>query len=142
MSNCRLTWKSGCIGALAAASVALVGCGESERPTTIPVTGRVTLNGQPPGESGKIYFAPIEPAAGYPKRGATGTFKPDGSYRVMSWVVDDGLVPGHYLVRVMPSDPANTKIPERYGEGGTNELEVDVPADQDQFELNFDLVTN
>ena len=66
-----------------------------------------------PGETGKIFFTPTEAAAGYSKRPASGSFNAEGNYRVMSWAPDDGLVPGHYTVSVMPGDQAKTAIPTR-----------------------------
>lgn len=119
----------------------LVGCGGSERPSTIPISGRVTINGQPPGENGRLHFQPIQVAAGYAKRPAGGSFTAEGTYRVMSWEPDDGLVPGHYTVSLMPSDPANTKIPAKYREAATSGLEVDVPIDESQVEYNIDVLS-
>jgi hypothetical protein len=116
------------------------GCGK-ERPATIPISGQVTIDGQPPGGYGKIFFTPTHAASGYSKRPATGTFAPDGSYRVMSWEVDDGLVPGHYTLSVRPLDPAKTRIPDRYQQDTTSGLEVEVPVDQGDVVFNIDIVT-
>jgi hypothetical protein len=123
------------------AAVALGGCGGSDRPTTIPISGRVTINGQPPGERGRLHFTPTQAAEGYSKRPASGTFDLDGSYRVMSWAPDDGLVPGHYTVSLMPGDYNKTSIPNKYHQSGTSGLEVDVPMDQDRIEFNIDVRT-
>lgn len=119
----------------------LGGCGESGRPKTIPISGRVTIDGQPPGESGKMFFTATQVAEGYSNRPASGSFNDDGSYRVMSWEPDDGLVPGHYTVTLMPGDPAATKIPAKYQLSMTSGLEVDVPVDQDNVEFNVPIVT-
>lgn len=126
------------ISALAFAVAWLVGCG-SNRPKTIPISGRVTLDGQAPGEGGKIYFTPTQPADGYSKRPASGTFIADGAFRVMSWEVDDGLVPGHYTVSVIPVNPNQTKIPKKYHQNSTSGLEVDVSVDQRRIEHNIEL---
>ena len=120
----------------------LSGCGSSDRPKTIPVTGHVTVNGQAPGEPGKIFFAPTQAAAGYDKRPASGGFTADGAYRVMSWEPDDGLVPGHYSVTVMPGNPSATKIPQKYLQINSSGLEVDVPVDQGPIEYNIELSAN
>jgi hypothetical protein len=117
------------------------GCGGSDRPKTIPISGRVTVDGQPPGEFGKIYFTPTQPAEGYSKRPASGSFDPEGVYRVMSWAPDDGLVPGHYTVNIQPVDLAKTNIPKRYHNSSTSGLEVDVPVDQSKIEFNIDVRT-
>lgn len=129
------------ISLLTVAIVCFVGCGGTGRPKTIPITGRVTFDGQPPGEYGKLFFTPTQAADGYSKRPASGTFTPEGTYRVMSWEPDDGLVPGHYTVNLMPSNPGATKIPDNYLQSSTSGLEVDVPIDKTQIEYNIDVVT-
>jgi hypothetical protein len=128
------------IAALALAMISLAGCG-TDRPTTIPITGRITIDGQPPGESGRLHFTPVEVAAGYSKRPAGGAFGVDGVYRVMSWEPDDGLVPGTYTVSLMPGDDSTTKIPDRYRQSGTSGLEVEVPVDQKSVEYNIEVKT-
>jgi hypothetical protein len=102
----------------------------------------VTINGRPPGEPGRLHFTPTQAAEGYPKRPAGGAFTADGNYRVMSWAPDDGLVPGHYTVSLMPSDLAKTAIPAKYQQSGTSGLEVDVPVDQDSIEYNIEVRTD
>lgn len=124
---------------LAAALVWLGGCGGNNRPKTIPISGVVTIDGQPPGEFGKIYFTPTLAAEGYVKRPASGSFDQQGVYRVMSWEPDDGLVPGHYIVNVQPVDQAKTKIAKRYHNSSTSGLELDVTVDQGEIEYNIDV---
>jgi hypothetical protein len=116
-----------------------IGCSNGDRPTTIPISGRVTLDGKPPGESGNIYFTVVQPAEGYPRRPANGAFDVDGVYRVMSWKPDDGLVPGSYRVSVVPGDAAKTVFPEKYHRGPTSGLTLEVPADQSSIVYNIEL---
>jgi hypothetical protein len=118
-----------------------VGCYGGNRPKTIPIKGHVTLDGQPPGEVGKLHFTPTEAAEGYDKRPAMGGFDVDGAYTVMSWSPGDGLVPGHYTVNVYPGTMANTRIPKKYHQSGTSGLEVTVPVDQGEIEYNIELST-
>ena len=99
------------------------------------------IDGHAPGEGGKLYFAATKVAEGYPKRPASGTFTADGKYRVMSWAVDDGLVPGHYSISVVPVDPKKTAIPAKYQQTNTSGLEVDVPVDQRKVECDIDVRT-
>jgi hypothetical protein len=134
---CHTLW----IAALGVAIVCPGGCGGSGQPKTIPITGRVTINGQPPGEVGKLFFTPTEAASGYNKRPASGGFTADGNYRVMSWEPDDGLVPGHYTVSISPGDLNTTKIPAKYQLSSTSGLEVDVPVDEDKVEFDVNIVT-
>jgi hypothetical protein len=117
--------------------VCVIGCGGSGRPKTIPISGKITIDGQPLNERGKLHFQAVEAAAGYSKRPANGFFDVDGSYRVMSWELDDGLVPGHYTVSFLPGDPAKTRIPAKYKDGSTSGLKVDVPMDQGSVEYNI-----
>jgi hypothetical protein len=127
--------------ALVLMALVLVGCYGGDRPKTIPISGRVTLDGQPPGEVGKIHFTPTEAAEGYVKRPAMGGFDVDGVYTVMSWSPGDGLVPGHYTVNVLPGSLANTRVPKKYHQSGTSGLEVDVPMDHGEIEYNIELRT-
>lgn len=128
------------IAAIALTVIWATGCG-NDHPKTIPISGRITINGQPPGEGGRLHFTPVEVAEGYSKRPASGAFGVDGVYRVMSWVPDDGLVPGHYTVSLMPGDLSKTAIPEKYHQSGTSGLEVDVPVDKKRVEYNIEVVT-
>ena len=49
---------------LSLAVVCLTGCGGSGRPKTVPISGKVTINGQAPGEGGKSRDSP-EPRGGH-----------------------------------------------------------------------------
>jgi hypothetical protein len=134
-----MTGSNFALAALIVVIVGMAGCSRGDRPKTIPIKGRVTIDGQPPGETGRLYFTPTQPAEGYAKRPASGGFDVDGTYRVMSWEVDDGLVPGHYTVSLAPSVPDKTKIPPRYQQGTTSGLQVDVPVDVDHLEHNIEV---
>ncbi len=137
----RLIWLGVRMAALAVGVAALVGCGGNGRPKTVPISGRVTIDGQPPGESGKLFFTCTQPAEGYANRPASGSFDVDGNYRVMSWEPDDGLVPGHYTVNLMPADMSATKIPTKYHQSGTSGLEVDVPIDDGPITFDIPVLT-
>jgi hypothetical protein len=127
---------------LAPAVIALGGCG-NDRPKTIPINGLITIDGQPPGEFGKIFFTPTQAAQGYTKRAANGPYNEQGQYRVMTWEPDDGLVPGHYTVNLQPGadNKSKSRIPPKYLTSDTSGLEVDVPVDQDEVEFNVDIKT-
>lgn len=119
-----------------------VGCGGSDRPKTIPIAGFVTIDGKEPGETGTLYFTPTKAADGYPARPANGSFNAQGHYRVMSWTPDDGLVPGHYTVSVVPNDSNKTAIPKKYVQSKTSGLEVDASVDQRKIEYNIEVHTD
>jgi hypothetical protein len=126
---------------VAAATSSFVGCGSSDRPKTIPINGSVTIDGRPPGETGKMFFTPTRAAEGYSLRPASGSFNAEGHYRVMSWAPDDGLVPGHYTVSVLPNDLGKTSVPTRYHQSSTSGLEVDIPIDQGPIEYNIQVLS-
>ena len=119
--------------------VGLAGCGGTGRPKTIPISGRVLIDGKAPGEIGKLFFTPTKAAEGYATRPASGSFDAEGHYRVMSWAPDDGLVPGHYTLNVISNDPDRTRIPSKYLQSNTSGLEVDVPVDERKIEYNVEI---
>jgi len=94
------------------------------------------VDGQAPGEIGKLFFTPTKAAEGYATRPASGSFNAEGRYRVMSWAPDDGLVPGHYTVSILPNDPDKTRIPAKYRQSNTSGLELDVPVDERKIEFD------
>lgn len=76
--------------------VSLSGCGAPI--TTYPVSGRVTLDGQPlPG--GSILFEPVSNSAGYSSRGL---IQEDGSFQLTTFIQHDGAPAGQYRVAVIP----------------------------------------
>jgi len=66
----------------------------------VPVQGKVTFDGGPPPAEGGIFFAPVEVAAGLPRRPGMARFGMDGQFTVTSFSGGDGLVPGTYRVNV------------------------------------------
>lgn len=85
---------------LGAYSLSLVGCGSSDRPKTIPVSGNITFAGETPEHPGALFFAPLEGVEGYPRRGGRALFETDGVFSATSFETGDGLVPGTYKVRI------------------------------------------
>ena len=140
MSGCGFYWHRPWMILSAAVLTSLAGCGD-EHPKTIPIDGHVTIDGKPPGEAGKIFFTPTAAADGYSKRPASGSFNAEGHYRVMSWTPDDGLVPGHYLVSVLPNDPDKSAVSAKYRQGALSGLEVDVPVDKGKINFDIDVKT-
>ena len=126
-------------------SALMGGCGPSG-PDRVQVVGEVTFDAAPPPAAGTVYFAPIEPAEGLPRRGGYGVFgKGDGTFVVGSVKPDDGLVPGKYRVTIecweqSPGDdgtPGKSLIPDGYtppeleievGAGGQVRADYDIPS--------------
>ena len=69
------------------------GCGP-RRPATVPVKGRVTLDGKPVADAA-VMFEPE--AGGVPARGSTAA---DGSFTLTTFERDDGAIAGRHRVAV------------------------------------------
>jgi hypothetical protein len=88
-------------GALALAG--LVGCGSEEsKYKLVPVTGTVTLNGQPLADA-RINFAPLDGNT-YQTPGVDST-GPSGNYKLM-FKGRSGVAAGKYKVTISPPDPS------------------------------------
>jgi hypothetical protein len=126
----------------------ILGCG-SNMPQTVPVSGRVTFDGQPPPGPGTVYFLPKEAAEGFPSRPATGDFDKDGNYKVKTFDPADGLMPGKYIMHVecwetppnMEGKPVKSYVPEKYQSVETSGLKLDITPDMGSQTVNLDVVT-
>jgi len=135
---------------LAVLAMASSGCGRSGRqiPNRVPVSGRVTIAGQPLAY-GTVQLVPESPEG----HAAMGTIK-GGSFTLASAESSPGVVKGSYKVSIVspqPIDPSNrpsdifspeankSNIPKRYGSVETSGLSVDVNAPI--RDLTFDLKT-
>ena len=85
--------------AITALAVASAGCGNSH-PRTVTVRGRVTLDGGLWPTAGRLYFSPLEPAAGYTRHSGMAEFDTNGQFAAWTWSKGDGLMPGKYKVGV------------------------------------------
>jgi hypothetical protein len=133
---------------LAVLAMASSGCGRSGRqiPNRVPVSGRVTIAGQPLAY-GTVQLVPESPEG----HAAMGTIKA-GSFTLASAESFPGVVKGSYKVSIVspqPIDPSNrpsdpfspeankSNIPNRYGNIETSGLAVEVNAPI--RDLTFDL---
>jgi hypothetical protein len=128
----RLAWLA---GAWAVALVLAAGCGNPRG--TVPVEGRVTFGGQPPPNSGFVYFMPRgdDPSVAG-RRPGTAIFTTDGGFKATTFEDGDGLIPGTYEVRIQceeqlaspakvsHSNPAKNLVPEAF-----KPADVTVPSD-------------
>lgn len=83
------------------AAVLVIGCGKSgdpSRPKTVPVSGTVTLKGQPVAGAQLVF----QPDGSNP--GATGATDADGKYTLMTFQSGDGAVPGQYKVSITKNE--------------------------------------
>ncbi len=77
----------------------LAGCGPSGL-ETVPVEGVLTFKAVQKPETATVYFSPVEPAPGLPRRPGSGKLESDGTFKVTSFRPGDGLVPGKYRIKV------------------------------------------
>jgi hypothetical protein len=108
------------------------GCGDDRG--LVPVSGTVTLNGQPMPGAGDLTFVPVQIVDGFPIRPAKAEFGPDGAYSAQSYKPGDGLYPGTYGVLVScwevpptpDGPPGKSYIDRRYQNLAASNLEVKV----------------
>ncbi|MCC9604778.1 hypothetical protein LOC68_26305 [Blastopirellula sp. JC732] len=82
---------------LAAAS----GCGSQ----TSSVTGMITLSNGSPVTRGRIIFTSPELQVS-----ANGSIESDGSYQLSTYDLNDGTLPGNYVVTVVAMEPDNRQL--------------------------------
>ncbi len=126
----------------------LMGCGNSNRPKTIPVTGTITFGGGPWPKPGEIYFTCVEPEAGFPRKPGLAQFDTNGAFVAGSFTEKDGLVPGTYRMSVecwevrpnMDGIPAKSYLPDKYLNPAENGLEdVIIKSTDGRRELTLDI---
>ncbi len=135
---------------LLAVLLVFAGCGE-RLPETVPVSGRVTWQGEPLGE-GRIVFHPQAVAKGLRERPAIGELDEQGRFALSTFRTGDGAVPGDYRVCVFSyvSDQASAeddvsipetvwRIPQRYGNPQQSGLTATIPAGSKPLSLEFPL---
>jgi hypothetical protein len=143
----NLTWR------LSRPFVALLlatafGCG-TDTPQTVPVTGRVTFDGQAPPGPGSVYFVPQEAAAGFPLRPGTGDFDKEGHFTTTTFDPGDGLMPGKYTMLIecwqvppnMEGKPSKTYVPKKYQSAQTSGFKLDITPDMGQQTITLEVTT-
>ena len=128
--------------------ISLMGCTAADRPQTVPIQGRVTLEkGNWPTE-GVLHFLPLQPAPNFPRRAARATFNTSGEFSSpTSWAEGDGIVPGRYRVyvecwKVRPTlrGAATGRLHNyRVPVWATSDIEVEITpkSEDDTFEWDF-----
>lgn len=103
--------KAGCIGFSLLTLLVAAGCGGSG---TIPVTGTVTLDGQPL-PNAVVAFAPKDGS-----RPAVGRTDAQGNFQVTTFTENDGVMPGEHIVTVTAFETVyNAKKPSDGSDEGT-----------------------
>jgi len=137
-------WSAGLL--LASGLLAATGC-RGHYPETVPVYGQITLGGGPWPKPGRLYFNPLEPAEGTPRRSAVADFDTAGRFRAVSWNRIDGLVPGKYKVGVecwkvapaMEGPPPVSYVATPYQAAATSRLELTVEPGSSGVEVHWDI---
>jgi len=114
--------------AILAVLLVVSGCTKSD---TVPVTGTITLNGEP-AENTEITFNPAGPG-----RIATGHTDASGRFKLATAKPDDGAMPGDYIVTLgehydkappLPpiGQPLPMRFPQQYGDPAKSSLKAKV----------------
>jgi hypothetical protein len=115
----------------------LAGCSNSQGPApekAYAVKGKVLLANGEPVRSGRVTLHPKDNPLGVE---CFGEIQPDGTFQLTTYKLNDGAVPGHYVVTVTPFSykTGNLKvsgaalIPARYQEAATSDLRADIKAE-------------
>jgi hypothetical protein len=114
----------------------LAGCaGSGSAPKTAPVSGKIVLANGEPLTRGIIVFHPKDP----PGNEARAFVAKDGSFKLSTFLQEDGAVPGRYVVTVEPIanqapggqvkvEGIEVRIPKRYWSEEKSPLKVEVKA--------------
>lgn len=124
----------------------LAGCG----PSTAPVRGQVTLDGDPAGP-GTVIFIP-ETKDGEQRESAVGHFGPDGRYELTTFTHGDGALLGQHRIVVQArgesgasygeeaaAATSEAKIPLRYADPQQSGLTATVEAGVNEIDLPLKL---
>lgn len=126
-----------------------VGCAGEFGPELVPVTGTITLDGQPV-QQAVIRFLP-DNSKGTKGPIALGVVESSGRYSLTSPGGRDGVIEGHHLVTIICEEQAEREVsegvfetvgdkchvPAHYASEKTSELTAEVTTDSN--EVNFDL---
>ncbi|MEX2138236.1 MAG: hypothetical protein WD894_03190 [Pirellulales bacterium] len=99
----------------AVACLLCAGCGDNWQAETQPVTGSVTVNGQPP-TGALVHLYPV--AERVDKRNSTpwGKVQPDGTFSLTTYEPDDGAPLGEYFFTIVwPEDSSKPSLFDRLG---------------------------
>jgi len=140
-------------GILALLLVILAGCSSSDkskagRPKTVPSSGVVTLDGEPLGGAQIV----LVPEGG--QHSASAMSNEDGTFELMTFNPDPGVVPGSYKVMItksmtpapfegpdgLVSLPGKLLTPKKYADPNKSGLSAQIPDDErGQRALLFEL---
>jgi hypothetical protein len=127
------------------AIIALLAGWYLRQPKPVPVSGTVTLNGQPI-DGAEVSFFPADPKG----RAATGMTDKAGRVKLLTMIgsgaVFDKVYPGSYRVTVVKvnrgtSTRFGSSLPDRYADLATSGLTAEVVTEDGPCVFTFNLVT-
>lgn len=99
-----------CLALLIVLPLALSGCGGGDKVKTVPVKGKLTLDGQPFGPLTLQFVLKSDKS-----KSATGLVDASGNIAITTYEVGDGAPVGDYKVYAVPDPSGNTaKLPDVY----------------------------
>ncbi len=105
-------------------AIGACGCGSSNRPTLVPVTGKALMQGQPL-TAGAIIFHP-DAGNGFQEDKPSSLLQMDGSFTIKTFPFGDGVPPGKYVVTLAPELASRIKRPE-LSDPKKSPWKIDVP---------------
>lgn len=119
-----------CFALLLASLTFVVGCGDG-RPTRVPVSGQVLMDGKPLTTG----FVRVIPENGRPASGQLGK---DGRFSLTTYEKNDGCLFGTHPVEIYCVDNSNedypvSLIPTKYNKHSTSGLSVSIEAQTDDL---------
>lgn len=129
--------------------VFVIGCG-GDGPATYPVTGKITIKGQPAKDI-RLTFSPVDPKG----EAATGVVAADGTYTLSTGIQGKpGAMPGKYKVVIVadlskvdmsaaysgakgPPKPPESPAPKEYENAQTSPKEVEVQAQSNTIDIDI-----
>lgn len=123
-----------CMAACCIGLLLLSGCGDG-RPTRVPVSGRVLIDGKPL-TFGSIMLVPEN------GRPSSGNLDEQGRFALSCYGDKDGATRGHHAVRVVAAQPLGGDAvrwlaPQKYADHTTSELAVDIDAPTDSLRIDL-----
>jgi hypothetical protein len=119
----------------------LTGCNSETKISVVPVSGKVTFQGQP-ASGAQVVLHPVG-AKEDKKFAATGKVKDDGTFKIGVYADDDGAPPGEYVATVQWFKVVQTDggvgrgpnvLPAKYAKADTSPLKVTVKNEATQLD--------
>jgi hypothetical protein len=135
--------KSISLTACAALALMFTGCGGSG---TVPVAGKVVYSDGSPATDLAGYLVNLDSSE--LKVSANGAVQPDGTFKVGTYDVEDGALPGKYKVAITPPEapidapPPKPIISPKYGDLNNSGLEAEIGSDPANLTLQVERLKN